>query len=222
MQFWGLSCVFVPSATWLLIIAMSCLWAGCFDSRICPRRSLWVASRGWGARCLTCVFLVFCLIRVCLTFSGREALWLAHSAPFPVIQAVPRTLINQGGTTSRMALDEGVQGFKVLIPGRRLSHCFYVGPLEHSTKFGSLFPLLVARGVLSPFFLSLLHWPHVVCLFGVVVLFAQVLSFSECFPSFLHSGPALGGCIDTHSLADRLRRCSGGGSLTPGPCTSHD
>ena len=45
---------------------------------------------------------------------------------------------------------------------------------------------------------------------------------ASVFPSFLHSGPALGGFNGTFSLADWFRRCPCGGSFPPGPHASHN
>ena len=90
MQFWGLSCVFVPLATWLLIVAMSCLWPGCFDSRICPRARVswmgrplshlcvpWILSHPrlsdvlWTRDSLACAFCPFSSYPGCSTHSHQ-------------------------------------------------------------------------------------------------------------------------------------------------------
>ena len=105
-------------ATWLLITSMSRLWPGCIDS---------LMSYGWGAGCLTHVFLAFSLTHACLTFSGHEAIGLTHLAYlalFPVVQAILRTLINQGGKISRIALDEGFPSLKFLIPDEKFPILF--------------------------------------------------------------------------------------------------
>ena len=69
----------------------------------------------WAPLLFTLVFLLSCLIQCCLLVSGYEAPRPAYVVLFPWFQAVLRTLINQDGTTSRIALDEG---FPLLISGQ--------------------------------------------------------------------------------------------------------
>ena len=167
--------------------------------------------RGLGINCFACVFLLLCLIHCCLLVSGNEALRPAYIVLFPWFQAVLRTLINQGGTTSRIALDEG---FPLLISGQSIMAPFLRRTTDTFHKVRSLSCHSLCSLVI---FFAALTLAHVVCLGRVVV--ALGLAVGVCFFEF----PSQWSCswgFQRHPFFGRFRMCSSGRSLPPGPCVT--
>ena len=182
-----LSCACFPLATWLLVLAMSRLQSGCYGGDVRLGGFVWPAwasppscfsdfPRGLGINCFACVFLLLCLIHCCLLVSGNEALRPAYIVLFPWFQAVLRTLINQGGTTSRIALDEG---FPLLISGQSIMAPFLRRTTDTFHKVRSLSCHSLCSLVI---FFAALTLAHVVCLGRVVV--ALGLAVGVCFFEF--------------------------------------
>ena len=226
-------------ATWLLLLTLSL---------VVPGQPHLLASRG-GCVCVCVVALVFysfpfflvffCGVLSALCLRDCEALWSALRIPVPTTQAAVRSCINQDGKASRIALDEGFQflynsflGVTSLISLQRRT----TGVINVFQSPVSSVPLLASRSwcLLASFFLFLALAAHGLSLVGRVVGFGTVGSVvvllslisngvvSEFLHSFLHNGPATWSSIYTSPMADRLRRCPGGGGLTPASCTPCD
>ena len=118
LRIWGLSGACILIASWLLVFAMSRSLSGCHVDRAhlggflrpgLASFASWfsVFPRGMGVCCFTHLFFWFCFTRCCLVVSGYEGLRPANVVLFLLFQAVVSTLINQDGTTLRIALFEG-------------------------------------------------------------------------------------------------------------------